>query len=171
MNVIASLREGLKWSNELLEMCMADVTPEQAHWIPPGNAHPVGSTYAHGVIGQDMIIHNLLQGKQPLFMTTWAGKTGVSEPTFHQSLEWARSVKIDLAQLRQYAQAVYAAVDAYIGSLTEQDLDREIDLTDSGLGKHTLDWALHAIVIAHTNNMSGEISAAKGLQGAQGYPF
>ncbi len=118
-----------------------------------------------------MIVHNLLQGKKPLFMTTWAGKTGVSEPTFHQSLEWTRTVKIDLAQLRKYAQAVYTAVDAYIGSLTEQDLDREIDLTDSGLGKHTLNWALHAIVIGHTHNMSGEISAAKGLQGAQGYPF
>jgi hypothetical protein len=171
MNAIASLREGLKWSNDLLEMVMADVTPDQLHWIPPGHAHPVGSTYAHGVIAQDMIVHNLLQGKKPLFMTTWAGKTGVSEPSFHQSLEWARTVKIDLAQLRLYAQAVYAAVDAYIALLSEKDLEREIDLSDSGLGKRTLDWALHAIVIGHTNNMSGEISAAKGAQGAQGYPF
>jgi hypothetical protein len=171
MNAIASLREGLKWSNELLEMCMADVAPEQLHWLMPGTAHPIGATYAHGVIAEDTIVHNLLQGKQPLFMTTWAGKTGVSEPSFHQTLKWAQSVNIDLPQVRKYAQAVYTAVDAYIGSLTEKDLDREIDLTDSGLGKHTLNWALHAIVIGHTNNMSGEISAAKGAQGAQGYPF
>ena len=150
---------------------MADVTPEQLHWIPPGNAHPAGSTYAHGVIAQDMIIHNLLQGKTPLFMSSWSGQTGVSEPTFHQSLEWTRTVKIDLTQLRQYAQAVYAAVDAYIASLSEKDLEREIDLSDSGLGQRSLDWALHAIIIAHTHNMSGEISAAKGLQGGQGYPF
>ncbi len=171
MDAVASLREGLKWSNDLLENCMVDVTSDQLLWLPPGNAHPIGSTYAHGVLTQDMISHNLLQGKKPLFMTTWAGQTGVSEPTFHQSLEWARSVKIDLAQLRKYAQAVYADVDTYLGSLSEKDLEREIDLSDSGLGKRSVDWCLHALIIGHTHNMSGEISAAKGLQGAQGYPF
>ncbi|HZY43930.1 MAG TPA: DinB family protein [Anaerolineae bacterium] len=171
MNPIESLHEGLQWANGLLEMVMADVTPDQLHWLPPGNAHPIGSTYAHGVIGEDMLVHNLLQGKTPLFMSSWSGQTGVSEPSFHQTLEWTRSVKIDLPQLRKYAQAVYAAAEAYIDSLSEQDLDRKIELSDSGLGEHTLNWCIQALIIAHLNNMSGEISAAKGMQGAQGYPF
>ncbi len=171
MNATASLKEGLQWANALLEMVMADVTTEQAHWIPAGKAHPVGSTYAHGVIAEDMLVHNLLQGKKPLFMTSWSGQTGVSEPTFHQSFEWTRSVKIDLPQLRKYAQVVYATAEAYIDSLSEKDLEREIDLTDSGLGKRSLNWCIHALVIGHLHNMSGEISAAKGVQGLQGYPF
>jgi len=59
----------------VLEMVMADVTPEQAHWLPTGTANPAGACYAHGVIGEDMLVHNLLRGKPPMFMTTSVGRT------------------------------------------------------------------------------------------------
>ena len=32
-------------------------------------------------------------------------------------------------------------------------------------------WVLSALVISHLNNMAGEISALKGVQGAKGYPW
>jgi len=32
-------------------------------------------------------------------------------------------------------------------------------------------WALTALLVSHTNNMIGELSCLKGLQGAKGYPF
>lgn len=75
MDIITSHREALKWAADLLEMIMAAVTDEQAHWMPLGIANPLGATYAH------------------------------------------------------------------------------------------------ALVTSHTNNMAGEISALKGIQGAKGYPF
>lgn len=67
--------------------------------------------------------------------------------------------------------AVAAATDDYIASLSEDDLERILDLTSNGLGRQTVAWAIQALLIAHLNNMAGEISVLKGLQGAKGYPF
>lgn len=171
MNAISALREDIKWANELLEMVMADVTPEQAHWQPPGIANPLGAIYAHAVFDEDAVINGMLQDGAPLFASTWSGKTGVDNPQMQLDLEWARGLIVDLAAMRQYAQAVYAAADAYVASLTEDDLDREIDLSGFGLGQRSLGWVLVALVASHVNNMAGEASCLKGLQGAKGYPF
>ena len=171
MDAIAALQEGVTWANELLEMVAADVTEEQAHWQPPGIANPLGSLYAHAVFAQDAVINAVLKGGAPLFAGQWAGKTGVENPEFQLNLEWARSVRIDLAAFRPYAQAVYKATYDYMASLTPDDLGREIDLTNVGLGVKPLSWCLNALVISHLNNMTGEISCLKGLQGAKGYPF
>lgn len=150
---------------------MADVTPEQAHWQPPGTANPIGALYVHAVAGEDGVVNALLRGGAPLFATTWAGKTGASEPRFDMTLEWAQGLKVDLPACRQYAQSVYTATNDYIASLSAGDLTGEVDLTGVGLGRRPLGWCLSALVIAHLNNMAGEISCLKGVQGAKGYPF
>ncbi|TFG57672.1 MAG: hypothetical protein E4H29_06685, partial [Deltaproteobacteria bacterium] len=64
-NVISLLREQLKTVNVLVEGTMADVTPEQAHWGPPGVAMPIGATYAHVVVSQDGVINGMLKGGAP----------------------------------------------------------------------------------------------------------
>jgi len=171
MNLITSHREAFKWAAELLEMTMDGVTDQQAQQIPPGIANPLGATYAHALIEVDVIINTLFQNQNPLFETTWAGRTGISEPQWLNAFDWARRVKIELPTARAYAQAVYAEADAFIAALTENDLSGEIDLTDAGLGVRSLNWCLNALVTGHTNNMAGEISALKGIQGAKGYPF
>ncbi|MDX1520960.1 MAG: DinB family protein [Anaerolineae bacterium] len=171
MNAISTLQQGLQWAHELLEMVMDDVTPEQLVWEPPGIANPVGALYVHAVAGEDGVVNALLRGGAPLFATDWADKTGASEPRFDMTLEWARSLQVDLPACREYAQAVYAATDGYLTSLTPDDLTGEVDLTGVNLGKRPLGWCLNALVIAHLNNMAGEISCLKGIQGAKGYPF
>ncbi len=152
-------------------MIMADVAEEQAHWWPPATANPLGVQYAHAICVADAVVHAVLQGKPLLFQSNWSGKTGVSAPQMNATPEWARSVNVDLAAMRPYAQAAYAAGDDDIASLTGNDLKREQYLSETGLGVHTVDWILSALVIAHMNNMAGEISCLKGLQGAKGYPF
>ncbi|MBI4504819.1 MAG: DinB family protein [Chloroflexi bacterium] len=117
----------------------------------------------------------VLRGAAPLFATTWAGRVGVSElppppasgqPGIPPWDQWARSVRVDLAALRQYGQAVYAASDEYLASLTDGDLTRVIDLSFAGLGQQTLAWVLAAGVVGHTWSHLGEISTLKGLQPA-----
>ena len=171
MNAISVLQEGAQWAHEFLEMVTADVTPEQAHWCPPGIANPLGALYAHAVLAEDGVINGMLKGSAPLFASTWAGKTGVSDPQFQMTLEWAQGLKVDLPTFRQYAQAVYTATNDYLASLTDESLSRQIDLSNVGLGQKPLSWYLNALVISHLNNMIGEISCLKGLQGAKGYPF
>ena len=79
-----------------------------------------------------------------------------------------RDVRLDLPAARAYAQAVYAATDAYLAGLTAEDLDRDVDLF--GMSQ-SLGAALGNFVIGHCHDMMGEISCLKGLQGVRGYPF
>src|SRR5262245_32451281 len=177
MNGVSALQQGVQTAHEFLEGTMADVTEAQLHWAPPGTAHGIGATYAHLVLSEDMIINGMLQSKAPMAATTWAGKSGVSEPMPQPGPEWERygdwtkNVKVDLGAIRQYAQAVYKNTDEYLASLTDDDLDQPIDLRALGLGNVNLAWVLNAFVIAHASNICGEISALKGVQGVRGYPF
>lgn len=171
MNGIESLIIGIHWAHGLLNMVTADLTAEQAAWVPPGIANPITAQYAHAVCAEDAVVQVLLRSEAPLYATEWAGRTGISDPQWSATFEWARAVTADLPALRDYAAAVAAATEAYLVSLNDADLDRELDLINVGLGRQTVGWALHALLIGHLNNMAGEISVLKGLQGAKGYPF
>lgn len=171
MNGISVFQEGVQWAHEFLETVTADITPEQAHWRPPGIANPLGALYAHAVLAEDGVINGMLKRGTPLFASAWAGKTGVSEPQFQMTLGWAHELKVDLPAFRQYAQAVYTATNDYLASLTNESLSRPIELSNVGGGPKPLSWYLNALVISHLNNMIGEISCLKGLQGAKGYPL
>ncbi len=171
MNAIGTIRESIQWGHQLLEMVMADVTDEQARWTPPGKANPIGALYAHAVLSADGVVNGMLKGAAPRFATEWAGQVGALPPQMSLTFDWARSVQPDLPALRHYGQTVIADAEAYLEQLAEADLDRELDLAAAGLGKRRVSWILNALVAAHLNNMAGEISALKGVQGAKGYPF
>jgi len=177
MDGAALLRMQLQLAHNVLEGTMADVTTEQADWSPPGVATPLGASYVHTVMSEDMLINGMFRRQAPLSMTQFADKLGVSEPMPMPGPEWAnygawtRRVKVDLPVFREYAQAVYSSSDEYLASLTSDDVDRMLDLTGVGMGQQTLGWALSMLVVGHANNLAGEISCLKGLQGARGYPF
>ena len=82
--------------------------------------------------------------------------------------EWARTVEMDMPKLREYAQAVFAATDAYLDTLTEADMGREIEF---GGNKPALATFFINVMATHCANHTGEISTLKGLQGLKGYPF
>jgi hypothetical protein len=177
--VVSLFREQLQAAHGLLEGTVGDVTPEEAHWSPPGRANPLGANYAHTVMGEDATVNGMLRRDAPLFASSWAGKAGVSEPPpgpdpnapgFPDWSKWARRVKVDLPALRKYAEAVYAATDEYLASLTDDDLNRPVDLSALGLGEHTVRYLLTNGVLGNAYNHCGEISCLKGLQGKRGYP-
>ena len=171
MDVISFLREQAQWAHFVFDGTTADVTPESAHALPSGAALSVAAAMAHAVFAEDNIIHGMLQGQAPLAMSSFTGKTGISDPQMFNTPAWVRSVRLDLPMFREYAKATFAATDAYIASLKDTELGREIDLTQVGLGKQTVGWCLSSLIVGHMHNLVGEISAAKGLQGLKGYPF
>ena len=65
---------------------------------------------------------------------------------------------------------VYAATDEYLASLSDDDLNRSLNLAGLGVGQQTLGWLL-TLMLANVNWHTGEIACLKGLQGAKGYPF
>ena len=152
---------------------MVGVTDEVAHRQPGRKAHPIGSRYAHLVVSEDMMINGLLKGGVPMFTISWAGKTGLKDPQAElmTTLEWAQTVRVDLKAMNKYAQAVFETTDAYLGTLTEEDLDRVVDLTEQNQGKWSLGASLITYVLSHVRDIMGEVSALKGVYGMQGYPF
>lgn len=171
MNVISFLREQIQQAHEFLEATMEDVTPEQAHWTPPGTANPLAATYVHTIASEDAVIHLLLQKSTPLYASGWVDKTGVSEIQPRTTAEWASSVRVDLSALRHYAQAVHVATDTYLAQLSDDDLVRVVDLSNYHMGQPTIGHLLNRFLLGHIDNMCGEISCLKGLQGARGYPI
>lgn len=150
---------------------LQSVTPEQAHAQPGGKALPIGAHFAHIVTGEDVAVVARYSGKPALIETTFAGKSGLSAPPPNGPWdEWARSVQIDLPALHAYADAVFAATDAYLASLTDADLEKPVDLSMWGMGEQPFSFVLNLFVgnaFAHC----GEISCLKGLLGETGYPF
>lgn len=165
------LRESVQLSLELLEMMTADMNPEQLHWNPPGTAHSVAATLAHAALETDWQIHELYKGGTPRYKSDWAGKTGVSEPVPHQTLEWAQNVRLDKMAFDKYARAIYDDLDQYIENLSDEDQARVIDMSFVGLGERSLIWCVTNLIVGHLNNLIGEIAAVKGVQGLTGYPF
>jgi hypothetical protein len=154
-------REALHWAFNLLEQVMSDVSQEQACWTPPGIANPIGATYAHAICEMDALV-KMLAGKPILFETTWAGKTGISEPLLNQDFDWVRRVEVDLDLAREYARAVYLHTDAALAELSPADLERELDLTAWIGGTHGR-LRLSALVTGHLHNMAGRFLHSKAV--------
>jgi hypothetical protein len=178
--VAAFFLEELRAAHQTLEGTIDGVTHEQAHWHPPGIAHPVSATYAHVILSEDATINGMFRGQAPLFAASWAGKTGISElppmlnpqkPGFPDWSQWGRRVRVDMEKLRQYTKAVYSASEAYLLSLGDGDLNRPVDLSALGLGQSTLGYVLINGILGNVLTHCGEISCLKGLQSVRGYLF
>jgi hypothetical protein len=170
MDAVTLLTQQARGTHQWLEGTMGDINSAQAQWAPEG-AVSAGAHYAHIVNGEDALINAVAKGGAPMAATDWAGKTGLSEPIPQGPFsDWSRTVTVDLPALRTYGQAVFANTEAYIASLTPDDLDREIDLSALGIGKMSLGYFISGIVLGNANWHCGEISLLKGLQGLKGYP-
>src|SRR5260370_14421002 len=123
----ALLRRQFQLAHELLDAATGRLTSEQAHRRPPGAAAPAGACYAQVVLCEDLSVNGVLAAGAPLALSTWAGRTGLSElPPLAGPADWrawARRVRLDLAELRPYARAVYAATDTYLAGLPDDALD------------------------------------------------
>ena len=104
--------------------------------------------------------------------SSWAGKIGLSEPPplGDDIRVWGQRVKIDLANLRAYGQAVYTEIDSGLATLTDTDLEHVLDLSAMGFGQQPVSW-VYSIMLSNLNWHTGEIACLKGLQGQKGYPF
>ena len=172
---LTQLISAVQGTTYILNVMTADMTPEQLHWSPSGLAPSVAATIAHAALTTDWQMHDLL-GKgdeKPLFASSFLDKTGISDISGHpfQSLEWARSVEIDQPVFTGYAKAVYEKLVQWLGSLSDEDLARPIDMSLIGAGEQTVHWCVYNIILNHLNQLMGEISAVKGVQGLVGYPF
>jgi hypothetical protein len=127
-----SARALLRWqfriAHELLEAAIERLTVETVLRCPTGTAVSPGACYAQVVLCEDLSVNGVLGAGTPLALSTWIGRTGVSEiPSLADPaswLPWARRVRLDVGQLRSYARAVYASTDGYLAALGDDALER-----------------------------------------------
>lgn len=155
-------------AHQVLEGAIADCDAEALTKVVGGNIGTAGAIYAHAVFDEDGWIAGVA-GQSTLWESGgWSEKTGLEEISGQQNQEWAQSVTYDLAQFREYAQAVYAQTDEYLANLSDEDVDREID---TFAGKSTIGKHVGSLGLWHVMSHQGELSAVKGAQGLKGLPF
>ena len=169
-NAVNLLRSQYEQMKGWLEGTMAGISDDLAHDDPSGLVSPIGAQAAHVVTGMDFFLVSLAIGKDALLMSSFADKSGISEPPPMGGdwTKWGTNVKVDLSALHSYANAVFAEIDSYLGSITDEDLQEKKDF--GGAGEQTIEWAFN-IIMLNTYSHVGEISAIKGMNGLKGYPF
>jgi hypothetical protein len=169
------LLEQLKASHGALEQTMEGVTEEVAHFMPPGTANPIAGTYAHLIFSEDLFMHGFLRKTSPLLETIFKDKTGASEmhPTDWkvEYPRWLKEVHLDMKQFQEYAKAVFADTEKYILSLSDTDLEKEVDMSAFGMGNKKVYDFIANIISGHVYGIMGEVAVLKGIQGLKGYPF
>lgn len=169
----------IKDSHETLEGTMADVNDEVANNQPGGKMLSVAAAYAHVVFSEDMMLNGMLRKTPMLVDQGWAGKMGLSEP--HPAMteswekdfaQWTKNLRVEISKLQEYGKAVYEQTSQYLMNLTDEEFENgKVDLSGWGMGDYPVWQFFHRFIIGHADNLSGEISAAKGLQNLKGYPF
>ena len=169
MDGVEALRRAVNASHQWYQGTVADVTPEQANYRPPGTAHTIAETAAHILHGEDGVVNGMLRGRAPLWERGGYGeRLGIPYLMSHDAVP-AGQFQCDVQALQEYAQALYAETDEYFDSLTDADLDQESEV--EMLGTMTVADKLAMFFIGNVFAHTGEISAIKGVQGAKGYPF
>lgn len=175
--VASTLLDSIRIAHDVMEGTMADVTEELANRPAPGAANPIGSSYAHAVLAEDAFVLGLMQGRAPLFAAGWSQRTGTDQPMPMPGFldgsigDWYRSVAVDVVACRAYAQAVYTATEEFLTAADDEVMNRLMDMSFAGVGTLPLATVFNVFVAGHVNNLVGEISAVKGINGLKGYPF
>lgn len=170
MNAVDVLRAAFGGAHRWYEGTTAGITADQANQLPAGIAHPIGSQMAHVMHAEDALI-GMLSQQPPLWESQGWGQTLGLPMLSTQTTEGSRAFRCDPAQLEDYRQAVFARTDAYLSSLSPEDLDRPLDLSSWGIGTISVGQFLTTMLLGNTYAHTGEISALKGTMGLKGYPF
>ncbi len=149
---------------------MQEITEEHVNWAPPGTANVISATLLHQAGIEDAIVQQRLRGEPRIWERGgWAEKTGIAMvPGSGGGWEELKGQAVALTPIQAYAAAVHAATDAYLTSLTDAELRREMPWPFGGT-RTVADFL--ALLVVHTVFHAGEVSALKGVQGAQGIAF
>jgi hypothetical protein len=198
MNAVELIHFSLGLAFEHLEHLVKDLTQEQADWLPPGNANPIGSLYWHTVGYSDQLVHEwCMEPFVDLTIEEWfeakraKRELGMGQAPLRHSAGWQEKVviafppenpedpywylrnaredlRVDLPALHDYARATAQTLESWVASLAPEDLERSIP---TPIGDYNLGPFLEFFIIWHINVHCGEISALKGCQGLKGYPW
>lgn len=171
MQAIDVIRRMLQQAHGIIEYAIDGLTEEQLHRRFPGaTIQAAGPIYVHVVTNEDSFINAKLRGGATLYHGEgWADRIGIDTGSSWLTDEWAAALDLrDFGVFREYAQAVYAASDAFLSSLTADDLEI---VTTAGPNMVSIGDFLGTIVVTHAMVHGAELSAIKGMLGLKGAPY
>lgn len=136
----------------------------QYNWKPDGTCNPIGKNHVHVLTSIDFFLGAIAEGK-PAVWQSFAAEHGMpSNP-----LEiWGYSGTIPIDAVNAYGRQVQQSALDYVSSLSDADLDRQLDTRF--FGTQSLGFLIQ-LAGMHTAGHVGDIAAVKGIQGLKGLPF
>lgn len=169
MNVIEYICREMAGVRHMVEITMKGITPELFNWPSSGTANTISATFVHFMNVEDNFIQKIIQGKPSVWETgLWSEKTGIANPP-HIGEDWSayKHKQVEIQPLLDYQAAVWAATDAYLETLTAEELDRKVKFANGERSVADMLLLSASQSLSHT----GEIAALKGVQGAKGLPI
>ena len=162
MDTIEFIRQLLAAVRRQTDEAMKDLTVDQFNWTPPGSANPISAFFIHFLNSEDAFLQIQMQAKPKIWEAGgWSEKTGVKVPPgYSGGWEEVKNMTLALEPLLAYQQEVRAATNAFLDSLTPDELDRVVK---TARGERSV-ATLFILVVNHALIHSGEIGALKGLQ-------
>lgn len=168
-SAVKLLRSQFDLTKSTLEGTLEGITSEVAHKDPGGKTGTIAANLAHIISGMDAFMLSQLTGNPPLLATSHADSHGMSEvQPAGDAADWYKNVQVDLKAMHEYALAVFKAVDDYLATLSDSDLDEVVDM--GSFGEQSRSW-LCSLMVLNNSWHTGEIAAIMGIQGLKGYPF
>jgi hypothetical protein len=152
-----------------VDAVMGGTTDEQFNWAPPGMANSMRTTFVHMLGTEDGLLHGMLLGQPTVWDAQgWSEKVGLAAlPIGGHGWDEVKNATLALAPVLDYQQAVRAATDAYLATVTAEELDRKITF----MGSERSVAEVLAMLGNHTASHAGDMAAIKGIQGVKGLPF
>jgi uncharacterized damage-inducible protein DinB len=110
---------------------LLDTTDEQFNWVPPGTVSPISAIFVHMLTVEDAYIQEAILGKPRLWDTNgWEEKIGARAPWRGENWDDLKGKFMTLEDAAQFQLAVRAATDAYLETLTPEELDRRVEFLE-----------------------------------------
>lgn len=148
----------------LLKMATDGMDDAQYNLDAPGTSNAAAKSHVHALTAYDFFVLNKGKGGDQIW-PQFSSKHGL--PANPNDM-WNYSGTISGAAVNDFSRDIKAAVMEYIATLSDEDLDREVDT--QFFGKQSLAWVLQ-LASMHAAGHAGDVAAVKGMQGLKGLPF
>ena len=148
----------------LLKMASDGMDDAQYNLDGPGTCNAAAKSHVHALTSFDFFVLNKAKGAEMIW-PGFATKNGL--PPNPMEI-WGHSANISGAAMKDYAEQVEKATLDYIGTISDTDLDRQVDTQFFGMQNVAYLLQLAAM---HATGHAGDVAAVKGSQGLKGLPF
>ncbi len=148
----------------LLKMASDGMDDAQYNLDGPGTCNAAAKSHVHALTAYDFFVLNKAKGGGMLWP---AFATAHGLPPNPQEI-WGHSGTISGTAIKEFAAQIQKATTDYIATLSDADLDRQVDT--EFFGTQPVAYLLQ-LASMHAAGHAGDVASVKGTQGLKGLPF